>query len=144
MQRIILKFRLFSFVLILASLPYILGLHIFQYNCLDCDWKETVARIVTVVKSQAHVCESCPVENGRKLCQKEEKNTCKHEFNKVDFNARPAADNGKIKTSVYKLFFHFKIFKTFLSEHKSSKIYSYVIQYLPDKSLPKLNCTFLL
>lgn len=145
MQRIILKFKLFGFVLIMASLPYILGLPLFQHNCLDCSGKETITDMVKAVYFNGHHCQSCSAESLNRVCDKTEDESCKNQFYKVYFNRPIGADEVRIKATAVSLFSQITLYISPVSEHSiSSKYYSDVSQYIPDKPVSVWNCVFLL
>lgn len=145
MKRIMLKYRPFRFMLIMAILPYILGLYMFQHHCLDCNENETFARIVAAIQSHSQVCQSCSAEYGKQVCRKTEDEACKYQLSKIDFNGRTTLDKVKIKVSAYDLLSHFTLFSNPFSEHSCfSKFYSNVIQFITDKPSAEWNCIFLL
>jgi hypothetical protein len=129
----------------MASLPYILGLPLFQHNCLDCSGKDTITDIVKAVYSNGHHCQYCSAESFKWVCDETEDEPCKNQFYKVYFNRQIAVNKVTIKAATVALFSQITFYSNPFSKHSiSSKHYSDVSQYIPDKPLSEWNCVFLL
>jgi len=82
-----------SVVVLLAIMPSIFGIHIFQHQCNGCDENETITRIITTMHSHEHACNDCSCEQVCTSCEThanelpqthhhEHEGACKHQFKK--------------------------------------------------------------
>ncbi|MBK3517411.1 hypothetical protein [Carboxylicivirga marina] len=148
------KYKAISFALVVAILPSILGVHIFQHHCTGCDEDETITRIITTMHDHEHACSDCTCEHACQSCAEEvgnhvhhlpEDGACKHEFKKASFDAQTTAAKIKFEASAVDLLFNNNLYADVLSElDKPLRLHYDVIQKIPDEPSPEMNCVFLL
>ncbi len=155
MRKYATKYRALSLVLILAILPSVLGVHIFQHHCSACNEDETIARIITTTHSHEHDCASCSCASNCQSCHDEagrhihhhtsERGGCKHDFKKASLEAQTNAVKIRVEATSFDLLFHAGLYTEVYSfDHRPRNIDYDVILKIPDEPSPEKNCVFLL
>lgn len=155
MKKYATKYRAISLGLILAILPSLLGVHIFQHHCTGCNQDETIARIITTMHSHEHDCTSCSCASTCQSCHNEVgkhihhqasgEGSCQHDFKKASFEAQTNTVSFRIEATSLDLLFHAGFYTevqlSYINTHKDN---CNVIHKIPDEPSPQMNCVFLL
>ncbi|MBR8537172.1 hypothetical protein KDU71_16500 [Carboxylicivirga sediminis] len=149
------KYRVLSLLLVMAVLPSVLGVHIFQHHCNGCDENETITRIITTVHSHDHACSDCSCAHQCMTCQEEtgqhvhhhasEEGSCKHDFKKASLLAKTNIGQIRFEAAALEVLFHEKFYAELkVSSYKTAKNHYNVIQKVSNEPSPEMNCVFLL
>ncbi len=136
----------------MAFVPSVLGVHIFQHQCVGCEEGETIARIITTLHTHDHACEDCSCENACTSCSHEQgkhihhntdTDTCKHQFKKASFEGQTQVADFKFIAEVIDLFHSTTVVADLLvTVNGSTLLFADVIQNIPDEPSPAMNCVF--
>lgn len=150
-----LRYKAISIALMVAILPSVLGVHIFQHHCNGCDEDETITRIITTAHTHHHTCDNCSCANsacqscqelsGQHVHNQHQDESCQHQFKKASIEGQTAQVKFKIEAASVDLFSHTTLVSHWASDITlPTQLYLDVLQKIPDEPSPELNCVFLL
>lgn len=154
MKKLSFKYRLYSWVLLLAVMPSFVGINVFRHACIVCNESETSTSFVEVVEDSHHSeCGSCCSLDTKQFIHQAgsssdqiKPGTCSHEFERLEVQKSLLSAQFQLRVPQIQLFM-LKPGLLHLSKCSIEPAHKYIAStslYVPDEPSLVANCVFII